>query len=41
MDISAVSALVDDSMLVAIEIGLLVTVLVFAVKATKWIRPAR
>lgn len=40
MDITAVSAFVSDAQTAAVTIGLAVTVLVFAIKATKWLRRA-
>lgn len=40
MDITAVTAFVDDAQTAAVSIGIAVTVLVFAIKATKWLRRA-
>lgn len=40
MDISAISAFISDAQASAVAIGLAVTVLVFAIKATKWLRRA-
>lgn len=40
MDLTAVSAFIADAQADAITIGLAVTVLVFAIKATKWLRRA-
>lgn len=41
MDISAVSAFIADAQESSVEIGLAVTVLVFAIAATKWLRRAK
>lgn len=40
MDITAVSGFISDAQAAAVTIGLAVTVLIFAVKATKWLRRA-
>lgn len=40
MDIAAVTSFIDDAQTAAVTIGLAVTVLVFAIKATKWLRRA-
>ncbi len=40
MDITAVSGFIADAQESAVTIGLAVTVLVFAIKATKWLRRA-
>ena len=40
MDITAVSGFISDAQAAAVTIDLAVTVLIFAVKATKWLRRA-
>ena len=40
MDIAPVSAFIASAQTAAVTIGLAVTVLVFAIKATKWLRRA-